>query len=95
MPMNTSGSRSSRRRFNWRRSRAKPAEYLDKAMATRPRSIRGLLARASAAIDDGELRGARRALGVLGQLAPGRRDVRTQQPDTTRNNGKAFHVCFY
>jgi tetratricopeptide (TPR) repeat protein len=66
-------------RFNWRRSRVSPGEILEEVFAARPRSIDGLLARASAAIDDGDLRTARRSLNQLNEIAPGRRDVRTQR----------------
>ncbi len=65
-------------RFNWRRSRTTPAEILDAIFAARPRSIDGLVARASAALDDGALLAARRDLATLEELAPNRRDVRVQ-----------------
>ncbi len=66
-------------RFNWRRRRLAPDELLNEVFAARPLSIPGLLARASSALDDGDLLTARGALDSLVQLAPGRRDVRTQQ----------------
>ncbi len=66
-------------RFNWRLSHHSPAELLEEMLDARPDSIRALLAQASASIDDGDLLSARQALKRLEELAPGRRDVRTQR----------------
>jgi len=65
-------------RFNWMRSRYRPGELLQQVFAARRDSIPGLLAQASAALDDGELVAARGALERLDALAGGRRDVRTE-----------------
>jgi len=66
-------------RFNWRRSRESPAVILESILVSRPDSIEGLVVQVSSAIDDGDLRGARRGLRRLAELAPARRDVRTQR----------------
>jgi tetratricopeptide (TPR) repeat protein len=65
-------------RFNWQRTRRSPEEFLGAALAARADSVPALVAQASAALDDGELPTARRALERLGGLAPARRDVRTE-----------------
>jgi predicted Zn-dependent protease len=65
-------------RFNFARTRTTPGAELAAALAARPDSIPALLAQASAALDDGELVGARQALARLRTLAPARREVRTQ-----------------
>ncbi|HED64449.1 MAG TPA: hypothetical protein ENJ09_02730, partial [Planctomycetes bacterium] len=64
-------------RFNWRRTRESAESLLAEIFQARPRSVRGLIARASGALENGDLRSARIDLGVLGELAPARRDVRT------------------
>jgi len=66
-------------RWNWQRTSQSPDEILQALFAAHPDSIEGLLARASGALDDGELPAARRALERLARLAPGRREVRTEQ----------------
>jgi tetratricopeptide (TPR) repeat protein len=64
-------------RYNWQRQRESAAEILDKALTPRPKSVRTLVAAASADLDDGQLKSARERLAVLESLAPQRRDVRT------------------
>ena len=66
-------------RFNWRRSRTSPGELLEKLFGARPRSIRGHLARVSSALDNGDLLQAREDLEFLDEVAPGRREVRTER----------------
>ena len=66
-------------RFNWRLHRNQPSQFLDAVFQTRPDSLAGLLTRASAALDDGDLRTARAALARLEELAPGRRDTAVQR----------------
>ncbi len=66
-------------RFNWQRARGSAEEYLDAALQARPRSIAAALFQVSAALDDGDLPTARAALERLDELAPGRRDVRTER----------------
>ncbi|MEW6072305.1 MAG: tetratricopeptide repeat protein [Planctomycetota bacterium] len=66
-------------RFNWHRQRTTPDAILDGLLAARPRSISGLLARTSAALDDGDLPTARAALSSLAAIAPGRRDVQAEK----------------
>jgi predicted Zn-dependent protease len=66
-------------RWNWQRTSESPEEILGKVFAERRDSIEGLVLRASAALDDGDLPMARRALARLAALAPGRRDVRAEQ----------------
>jgi len=65
-------------RFNWQRTSQSPEEFLDALFAARPASLPGLVARASAALDDGDLPTARAALARLQELAPGRRDARIE-----------------
>ncbi|HEX6882008.1 MAG TPA: tetratricopeptide repeat protein [Planctomycetota bacterium] len=65
-------------RWNWQRTSQAPGEILASVLAARPDSIPGLVARASAALDDGDLPTARAALERLGALAPRRRDVRSE-----------------
>ncbi len=66
-------------RFNWALSRESPAELLKEALAARPLSIRALLASVSSDLDDGRLMYARRALDKLEEVAPARRDVRSER----------------
>lgn len=66
-------------RFNWYLSRESPPELIERLLDARPDSIRGLLARASADLDDGRLVATRASLERLAELAPGRRDVRAEQ----------------
>ncbi len=66
-------------RFNWMRNRKTPDEILDEIFSARADSIRGLVARTSSALDDGDLPLARRSLARLEELAPGRRDVRAEK----------------
>jgi len=66
-------------RWNWTRTQETPEELLAALFTSRPDAVRGLVARASAALDDGDLPSARTALARLQELAPGRRDVRTEQ----------------
>lgn len=65
-------------RFNWMRQSRSPGEFLDQLLTARPGSVDGLLARASAALDDGDLQAARQALARLESRAPGRRAVRAE-----------------
>ncbi len=64
-------------RYNWQRQRESAAEILGKALVARPKSIRALVAAASADLDDGQLKSARERLALLENAAPKRRDVRT------------------
>ena len=66
-------------RFNWQRVNDSPADFLEKALAARPSSVPALLAQTASAIDDGDLPVARAALERLAELAPRRRDVRTER----------------
>ncbi len=66
-------------RFNWLRRRHSPEEVLQAVVDARPGSIPGLLEQVSAALNDGQLPRARTALARLEELAPGRRDVRTER----------------
>ncbi|MFT5291577.1 MAG: tetratricopeptide (TPR) repeat protein [Planctomycetota bacterium] len=66
-------------RFNWNRQSRRPGEILEELFGSTPESIAGKLARASSALDNGDLRTTRRYLGELEEVAPGRRDVRIQQ----------------
>ena len=64
-------------RYNRRRVSRSPQEILDTLLTARPKSVDGLVTSASADLSDGQLRGVRKRLGELEQLAPKRRDVRT------------------
>lgn len=66
-------------RFNWQLSRMSPEEIMNRIFAARPQSIRGLVVRVSASLDNGALPAARRDLATLADLAGGRRDVRIEQ----------------
>jgi len=66
-------------RWNWTRTQETPEELLTALFAARPDSLAGLVARTSAALDDGDLPTARTALARLEELAPGRRDVRAER----------------
>ena len=66
-------------RFNWQRTSQAPSEILEALLVERPASIRAQVARASSAIDDGDLVTARDALAQLAKLAPARRDVRSER----------------
>ena len=63
-------------RFNRRRVSKSPGEILGQIFAANPHSIRGLVARTSADLDDGKLMSVRETLSRLDKLAPKRRDVR-------------------
>jgi len=65
-------------RWNWQRTSQSPGQILTAVLSARPSSLDGLVARASSALDDGDLPTARTALERLEELAPGRRDVRTE-----------------
>jgi tetratricopeptide (TPR) repeat protein len=64
-------------RYNWQRKSRSAQEILNEFLAARPTSIEGLIAAASADIDDGQLKSARERLTKLAELAPDRREVRT------------------
>lgn len=64
-------------RFNRRRVSKSPGAILNEIYAANRDSIRGLVAGASADLDDGKLVSVRAKVARLDQLAPGRRDVRT------------------
>lgn len=64
-------------RFNRRRVSKSPDEILGEIYAANSSSIRGLVAGASADLDDGKLVSVRAKLERLDELAPNRRDVRT------------------
>lgn len=66
-------------RWNWQRTSQSPEQILDSVFAARPDSIPAWIRRASAALDDGDLPTARRALARLVELAPARRDVRAER----------------
>jgi len=66
-------------RFNWMRHRESPRELLNEVFVHRPRSVEGLLAQVSWALDNGDLPTARRALKSLNAIAPARRDVRAER----------------
>ncbi|MEQ1894556.1 MAG: hypothetical protein ABL998_18605, partial [Planctomycetota bacterium] len=66
-------------RWNWTRTQDSPEELLEAVFTARPASLAGLLARTSAALDDGDLPTARTALARLLELAPLRRAVRAEQ----------------
>ncbi len=63
-------------RFNRRRVSKSPGQILGEIYAANPDSIRGLVAGASADLDDGKLMSVRETLARLDELAPKRRDVR-------------------
>ncbi len=64
-------------RFNPHRQ-SRPAEaWLDELLSAHPRSIEGLIASASADLDDGQLPRVRERLEALDQIAPLRREVRS------------------
>lgn len=64
-------------RYNRRRQSRSPESILDELLQARPRSVGGLLAKATADLSDGKLVAARETLATLGELAPGRRERRT------------------
>ncbi|MFT7480375.1 MAG: tetratricopeptide (TPR) repeat protein, partial [Gammaproteobacteria bacterium] len=66
-------------RYNRRRSSRSPQAILAHLLEANPRSVDGLLASASSALDDGQLRGARETLTQLDELAPLRREKRTME----------------
>lgn len=66
-------------RYNWRRQSRSSGELLAALLAARPNAIPALLAAASSALDDGQLPAARQRLARLRELAPARRDVRTEE----------------
>lgn len=66
-------------RFNWNRQSRSPSDILSDWLRSRPASIEGLLAGASADLDDGQLVAARQRISRLESLAAGRRELRTLQ----------------
>jgi tetratricopeptide (TPR) repeat protein len=64
-------------RYNWQRRSRSAQEFIEEALRIRPNSIAAHVAATAADIDDGQLKGARERLKLLGDLAPARRDVRT------------------
>lgn len=64
-------------RFNWNRQSTPAHEWLGQLLTAVPDSIDGLLAQASADLDDGRLPQVRATLARLEKLAPGRRERRT------------------
>jgi tetratricopeptide (TPR) repeat protein len=64
-------------RFNWNRQSTPAQEYLERALAAAPNSVRALLAGAWADVADGKLPVARERLRRLEALAPNARGVRT------------------
>jgi len=64
-------------RFNRRRVSKTPEAIVNELLAAIPDSVRGLVASASADLDDGKLVSVRATLARLDALAPKRRDVRT------------------
>ena len=64
-------------RFNWNRQSTPAHEWLGQLLTAVPDSIDGLLAQASADLDDGRLPNVRATLARLEQLAPRRRERRT------------------
>ncbi|MEM6568014.1 MAG: tetratricopeptide repeat protein [Planctomycetota bacterium] len=64
-------------RFNRRRTSRAPEDIVADLLSATPNSVRGLVARASADLDDGKLVAVREGLTRLDELAPKRRDVRT------------------
>lgn len=64
-------------RFNWNRQSTPAHEWLAQLLNAVPDSIDGLLAQASADLDDGRLPSVRATLARLEQLAPQRRERRT------------------
>ncbi|MFM7297418.1 MAG: hypothetical protein ACKO4Q_09375 [Planctomycetota bacterium] len=63
-------------RFNWNRQSTPAHEWLGQLLTAVPDSIEGLLAQASADLDDGRLPNVRATLARLEQLAPRRRERR-------------------
>src|SRR5262245_28984205 len=66
-------------RWNWQRTSQSPEQILAQVFVARADSIDGLVLRASAALDDGDLPTARTALARLAKLCPERRDVRAEE----------------
>jgi len=66
-------------RYNRRRSSRSPESILADILDANPKSIDGLIASASTALDDGQLRAARGHLTRLGELAPLRRETQTME----------------
>jgi len=66
-------------RTNWKRTSRSASEILAEVLERRPDSIAGLLAACAADLDDGDLKAARARLARLEELAPRRRDVRTER----------------
>ena len=66
-------------RTNWLRQSRSASDILDELLTLKPSSIEGLIAAASADLDDGQLKSCRERLALLGALAPGRREVRGLQ----------------
>ena len=66
-------------RFNWNRQSRSPSAILDELFEHNPGSLFGKLAQASSALDDGDLRTARRLIEELEDITPERRDVKTQR----------------
>lgn len=64
-------------RYNWQRKSRSAQDILNEFLSARPDSIEGLIAAASADVDDGQLKSARERLARLEKIAPGRREVRT------------------
>lgn len=62
-------------RFNWNRQRVAPHEYLERALAAAPRSVRALVAGAWADVADGKLPAARERVALLEQIAPSHRPL--------------------
>ena len=63
-------------RYNRRRQSRSPESILDELLQARPRSVEGLLGKATADLSDGKLVAARETLATLVELAPGRRERR-------------------
>jgi tetratricopeptide (TPR) repeat protein len=64
-------------RFNWNRQSRPAHEILSELLSAKPKSVAGLLAGASADIDDGRSVAAREKMEELRALAPKRRELRT------------------
>lgn len=64
-------------RYNRRRSSQTPEEILAQLLDANPRSVDGVIASASAALEDGQLRQTRSDLALLEELAPNRREKRS------------------